>query len=157
MRMLWRISNHGNLEGMGGERASGRWHTASRGKRIVYVSEHPALALLEALVNLKGNPKLFPQEYQLMKIMVAEEVAAPVLPLEKLPSGWREDLNLTRSIGDAWLLRAESGLLGVPSVPAPESLNYLLNPLHPEANRLQTEWSKWIQYDQRLFHTHDSG
>ena len=137
---------------MGGEKASGRWHTAARGKRIVYLSEHPALALTEALANLKGDPKLFPDAYQLMKIMVDEEVAAPMLAMDKLPSAWREDLILTRSLGDSWLLRAESALLGVPSVPAPESLNYLLNPLHPEARRLEIAWSKWIGYDRRLFH-----
>ncbi len=42
--ILWRISNHDDLVGLGGEKADGRWHSAARGKRIVYLSEHPALA-----------------------------------------------------------------------------------------------------------------
>ena len=44
MRLLWRISNHCDLLGMGGEKSDGGWHTAARGKRVVYLSGYPALA-----------------------------------------------------------------------------------------------------------------
>ena len=74
---LWRISRHDDLDGLGGERADGRWHTAAKGKRIVYLSEHPALALIEVLANLKGNPRLFPDAYRLMKISVHPKVWSP--------------------------------------------------------------------------------
>jgi hypothetical protein len=60
MRLPWRISNHCGLRGMGGEKSDGWWHTAERGKRIVYLSDYLAVALIEVLVNLKENPKLFP-------------------------------------------------------------------------------------------------
>jgi hypothetical protein len=43
----------------------------------------------------------------------------------------------------------------VPSAPSPESSNYLLNPLHPDARSLVIDWSRWIDYDKRLFHLHD--
>jgi hypothetical protein len=33
----------------------------------------------------------------------------------------------------------------------PESWNYLLNPLHPDAAKLQMEWATHITYDNRLF------
>jgi hypothetical protein len=42
--------------------------------------------------------------------------------------------------------------LAVPSAPSPESLNYLFNPLHPDAKGVAIEWCKWIKYDKRLFH-----
>jgi RES domain-containing protein len=151
MKLLWRISSHCDFEGLGGERTDGRWHTAARGKRIVYLSEHPALALVEALANLKGNPKLFPESFQLMKVAVVGNLAADVMP-DNLP--WRDNLTQTRSIGDSWLVRGDSALLAVPSVPSPESTNYLLNPLHPDAKELAIEWCKWIGYDKRLFHLH---
>ena len=67
---LWRISRHDDLDGIGGEKADGRWHTAAKGKRIVYLSEHPAVALVEVLANLKGNPRLFPDAYRMMKLVV---------------------------------------------------------------------------------------
>jgi RES domain-containing protein len=118
---------------MGGEKSDGRWHTAKRGKRIVYLSDYPALALIEVLANLKGNPKLFPDCYQLMKITVADQVATGALEPNILLSNWRDDMNQTKSIGDSWLAGGNYALLAVPSVPSPESMNYLFNPLHPDA------------------------
>ncbi len=153
MRLLWRISNHCDLEGIGGEKSDGRWHTAARGKRIVYLSEYPALALIEVLANLKGNPKLFPDSYQLMKIAVGDRASTDTLTTDAaLVGDWRNDINQTRSIGDSWLAQRTSALLRAPSVPSPESLNYLLNPLHPNAKGVANEWCKWIKYDKRLFH-----
>ena len=116
MRLLWRISNHCDLQGMGGEKSDGRWHTAQRGKRIVYLSDYPALALIEVLVNLKGNPKLFPDSYQLMKIPVADHVTIGALEPNSLFSNWRDDMNQTKSRGD---------LLDFDSVP-PSSLTNTL-------------------------------
>ncbi len=103
MRFLWRISNRCDLGGVGGERTDGRWHTAARGKRIVYLSEHPALALVEVLANLKGDPKLFPDAYQLIKIAVPDSVSADSVTAAALPHDWRTNLPQTQLTGDAWL------------------------------------------------------
>jgi RES domain-containing protein len=149
---LWRISRHDDLHGLGGELADGRWHTAAKGKRIVYLSEHPALALIEVLANLKGNPLLFPDAYRLMKISVHPKVWSATPTTDPLPETWRDDLTLTRTLGDAWLTARTSALLRVPSAPSPESFNYLLNPLHPDAQTLITDWTRWVTYDKRLFH-----
>jgi len=155
--ILWRISNHTDLAGLGGEKTDGRLHTAARGKRIVYLSEHPALALVETLANLKGNPKLFPHKYQLIRISVADHASAEALPADSLSQTWRDQFGETQPVGDAWLASGSSALLAFPSAPAPESLNYLFNPLHKDANGLVTEWQKWIQYDKRLFRIHEPG
>ena len=57
------------------------------------------------------------------------------------------------------MLHTESGgrlvenlLWQIDSVPSPESMNYLFNPLHPDARGVEIEWCKWIKYDKRLFH-----
>jgi RES domain-containing protein len=154
VRLLWRISNHCDLQGMGGEKSDGRWHTAERGKRIVYLSDHPALALFEVLANLKGNPKLFPDSYQLMKVTVADHVATETLAHTILLSDWHNDMSQAQSMGDSWLAGGNSALFAVPSVLSPESINYLFNPLHADAKGLEIEWCKWIKYDKRLFHIH---
>ncbi len=150
-RVLWRISNHGDLAGLGGEKTDGRWHTAAKGKRIVYLSEHPALALVEALANLKGDPKLFPDSYQLIRINVESRVSREVLLPNLLSGKWRESILETRSAGDSWLARGRSALLAVPSGPSPESLNYLFNPLHRDAGGLAIKWRKRIAWNKRLF------
>ena len=120
--------------------SNGRWHTQASGKRIVYLTDHPAVALIEVLAHLKGQPKFFPTSFQLMKIKVADEVSADSLAPDALPANWREDPSQTRSIGDSWLARRSAALLIVPSIPSPESLNYLFNPLHPNAKGMETEW-----------------
>jgi RES domain-containing protein len=147
----WRISIHSDLNGLGGERGDGRWHTAVQGKRVVYLSEHPAVALLEALVNLKGDPRFFPSTYQLLKIRIGEGVSITTVQHDQLSTDWRGDVAETRSVGDAWLAERQSALLAVPSAPSPESTNYVLNPLHPAATGIAVEWAKQLRYDRRLF------
>jgi RES domain-containing protein len=150
---LWRISNHADLEGVGGEVASGRWHRAERGKRIVYLAEHPALALLEVLVNLKGDPRKFPDQYQLSKVNVSSDVYARMESITRLSSDWLDNTELTRNIGDDILSKGQTVLAKVPSAVCPESFNYLLNPLGPDAvSGVSVEWSRKVTYDKRLFH-----
>jgi len=155
LRTLWRISNHGDLAGLGGEKSDGRWHTAAPGKRIVYVSEHPAVALLEALANLKGNPALFPERYQLIEVQVPDGVHAAAATLTD-SKGNAFDLNAaqqaTRRAGDEWLRSKVSALAQVPAFPSPRSINLLLNPLHPDAAKAAIASRTWIKYDKRLFH-----
>jgi RES domain-containing protein len=146
--ILWRISNHGDLAGLGGERDNGRWHTAAEGKRIVYLAEHPALALIESLGNMRGDPQFFPDTFQLLRIEVTENISVGQSDLHDSQG----DMAPTQRYGDAWLAEGSSALLRVPSTPSPESWNYLLNPLHPEASGVKVIWAKRIAYDKRLFH-----
>jgi RES domain-containing protein len=150
LRTLWRISNHSDLMGLGGERSDGRWHSATRGKRIVYLAEHPALAVLEALAQLRGNPQLVPDGFQLLKIAVPGEVSLESVDME-LPPDWYYKPGATRAAGDRWLAEKRSALLAVPSAVAPESTNYLLNPLHRNAAQVAIEWARGFRHDKRLF------
>jgi RES domain-containing protein len=148
---FWRISNRCDLEGIGAEKAPGRWHTEARGKRLVYLSEHPAVALIEVLANTHASPELLPVAYQLIKVTAPDGLLPEYLPVDRLSESWRERIAETRFLGDDWLSKQSSALLIVPSVPSPESLNCLLNPLHPDARHIRIEWCKWLKYDHRLF------
>ena len=154
MKSVWRISNRTELSGLGGEKSDGHWHTAVPVKRIVYFSEHPAVCLIEALVNLKGSSRLFPDTYQLLKVNITDNVSEETLALDLLAENWRENLNETRSLGDSWLAKHKSALLVVPSAPSPESQNYIFNPLHPDAKGVSVAGHKLMTYDQRLFRVH---
>lgn len=149
---LWRISDYVGLEGLGAEHRSGRWHTLARGKRIVYLAEHPAVALLENLANLRGDPTLFPDSFRLMKVIADREIRATDLLPDQLVSTDRQNILETQAMGDQWLASQDSALLRVPSIPSPESWNYLLNPLHPDASSVRIEWDRRVAYDMRLFH-----
>ena len=139
---LWRISEFPELSGLGAEFASARWHTAAEGKRIVYLAEHPAVALIEILANLRGDPALHPKDFQLIRIALAGAVAVIDLTQDQLSRVNSDRTVATQKIGDAWLAEQSSALLRVPSIPSPESWNYLLNPLHPDAASIKIEWAK---------------
>jgi RES domain-containing protein len=49
-----------------------------------------------------------------------------------LAAHWANDVSLTRSLGDEWLLRGPSLGLWVPSFVEPLERNLLLNPMHPQ-------------------------
>ena len=70
---------------------------------------------------------------------------------ECVADGWRDDLTLTRRMGDEWLTRGESALLEVPSAILPETFNLLLNPRHPDAQRVAVLWHQPFPYDRRFF------
>jgi RES domain-containing protein len=126
---VWRISNYVELSGSGGVRAAGRWH--SRGRRIVYLADHPASAVLEMLVHMDRD--LFPASYRLLRVIVPETIAIDAVGADTLSSDWRNQPAATREIGDQWLDRCSSALLQVPSVIVPSARNFLLNPAHPDA------------------------
>ncbi len=149
---LWRISDFPDLSGDGGRRAAARWNSA--GHRVVYTSEHPALALLENLAHIEAEPNDLPDTYQLLEIDVADDIAAEVIDarhLSKTNANWRSDLAATRALGDEWLVGQRTALLRLPSVILPKSTNLLLNPAHADAKRARIVEVTRPAYDARLF------
>jgi RES domain-containing protein len=148
---FWRISNYADLSGIGAEIADGRWHTAAPEKRMLYLAEHPAVALVENLASLDGDPAFFPEHFQLVRMTIPNGPTAREVTSKQLVRIDSQNLSSTQAIGDAWLAAKTSALLRVPSIPSPESWNYLLNPLHPDAAALKIDWARTITYDRRLF------
>ena len=150
MTNLWRISNYLDLSGEGAFGTSGRWHT--EGRLVVYLADCPAGALLERIVHLmdRNEDGILPRFYQLLKVVVPDELA--IKPLNTMaPTDWKEHPEFTRNLGDAWLASQETPLARVPSVIAPHTWNYLLNPEHPEAAKVEVAEVIREQFDNRLF------
>jgi len=145
---LWRISNHTSLSGDGGLYASGRWH--SRGRRVVYLADHPASALVEVMVHLEIDPEDLPTHYQLLGIEVPDDVAVAALAESELPDGWRQQIAVTRARGEEWLRAGATALLRLPSAIVPEATNYLLNPAHIDAARVSIAIALSAPFDPRL-------
>src|SRR5580704_10086976 len=103
--VLWRISRHRDLSGIGGLRAAGRWHFA--GQPAVYLSENPASALLEVCVHTATND--VPPEFTLLRIE-GPDVTIRAIGHAELPTDWQTRLDLTREIGTSWL-RSKEGVL----------------------------------------------
>jgi RES domain-containing protein len=146
---LWRGSKFADLSGQGGLRVSGRW--ASLGSRIVYLSDHPASTLLETLVHLEVDSEDFPDTYQLLAIDIPDDIPFDTVEEGQLAPGWKDDQALTRSLGDAWLRKKQTALMRVPSAIVPASVNWLLNPAHPESALAQIAEIIRAPLDARLF------
>lgn len=134
--VLWRISNHADLQGIGGLKTSARWHT--RGHRVVYLSSSPSSSLLEILVHLEIEEGRLPRLYKLLEIKAPDDIGIEKIEdWAKLPKGWTKKQSLTRRLGDRWLGSNSSALLQVPSALVPHTKNFLLNPLHIDAAKLK--------------------
>ena len=86
-------------------------------------------------------------------LTVAVEDGVVPLDAPPLPPDWPERTEVTRAVGDAWLANGESALLRVPSAIMPDVHNVLLNPLQPDAGKLQIADVQDVPFDPRLFKT----
>lgn len=141
--ILWRISNHVSLDGSGGLRAPGRWHT--RGHRIVYCAPNPGTALLEVLVHAEIDVEDIPVSFRYLEIEVPDSISIETVNVETFPGNWRSNPEATRRAGDEWLHSGRTALLRVPSVIVPVTWNVLVNPRHPDSLHI------------RIIHTHEHG
>ena len=147
---LYRIARrpYANLGGDGGLDYPGRWH--DRGFRILYTSPSIALAAIEFAVHSRTRPA----DTMLVEIElddgvelvhVADMIGGP------LPGNWASDHGHTRPLGTAWLSERKSVALSVPSVVIPLERNILLNPEHPDFDRVAMVDCKPFFFDPRLF------
>jgi RES domain-containing protein len=107
---------------------------------VVYLSDHPALAILEVRVHLDLPLELLPDDYVLVQVRLPDEV----------PSVVREAQPDPRSAGDAWLRAGDTATLRVPSVLVPFAHNLLLNPRHKRAADAAIVSTTVFRFDPRL-------
>src|SRR5262249_7937863 len=133
--------------GEGAKRFGGRWN--SKGRRVVYASQSPSLAVLEILVHLQSQD--FLDAYLLASISFDESLII-TLPKSKLPSNWRNYPApvALQKVGDQWIAEGTSVVLEVPSVLLAAESNYLINPDHPDFSRCQLGKPQPFTFDPRL-------
>ena len=139
------------LSGEGARKFGGRWN--SPGRPMVYLGGSRALAALEMLVHLT-TPLSRAKLYQIIKVSIPTHLISDY-PLEILPKNWRDHppTTLTQEIGDDWLQSPASMsqlALRIPSTLIPEESNILLNPLHPDFKKIQSETPQDFSFDARL-------
>jgi RES domain-containing protein len=143
--ILWRISRHRELNGAGGLRAPGRWHHA--GQPVVYLAASPAAALLEVCAHTSAND--VPPDFTLLKVE-GPAVKIETIHAQYLPADWLTNLSATRERGTAWLRKGGCALLRVPSAIVPETENFVLNPVHPDAAKFRITDVFLYPFDLRL-------
>jgi len=144
---LWRIGDHRTLHGQSGIEFSARWNTA--GRPVVYLAGSAAGAMIEVLMHLEVEPDELPDSYTLLQVTAPASIAIQNLAVPD-EHDWKSDLALTRRLGDEWLRTASTPLARIPSSIMPETWNYLLNPLHPEAQQIVIANATAADFDLRL-------
>jgi RES domain-containing protein len=137
------------LDGRGGLFVSGRWHTARR--LVTYTSESLALASLEMLVHCDVD--LLPTDLVAIEILIPKSVSPVDLAVSRLPRTWRRypaPASLQR-LGNTWLDHGGACVWRVPSALIPTESNFLINPRHPDMNKIKVVRKFDFQFDPRLF------
>lgn len=115
-------------QGLGSTFFDGRWHSKT-GRQMVYTSASRALCQLEKRVHTGG---VAVKDQILMRLDLPEHAMLADVVDMGLAAHWANDVSLTRSLGDEWLLHGSSLGLWVPSFVEPLERNLLLNPMHPQ-------------------------
>jgi RES domain-containing protein len=147
--IVWRLARlaHLKLDGEGARLAGGRWN--SRGRAAVYTSSRLSLAALELLVHT--DVPLVPPDLVACELEVPDDIEIESVELAMLPNDWRAPGHPTcRAIGDAWLDEDRTAVLRVPSAVVPEEWNYLINPRHRAAKRIELVRRRKFTFDSRL-------
>lgn len=107
--------------------------------------------MLEYFVHLdKDDP---PDDLVLAVAEVPDEVVHETIEVAMLPANWRAPAappGLAR-FGDEFASRVGACVLFVPSVLAPHEKNCLVNPVHPDFERIVVRELEAIAYDPRMF------
>ncbi|ANH82503.1 hypothetical protein A8C56_17360 [Niabella ginsenosidivorans] len=146
---VYRISKCNYIDDLSGTGAAlypGRWH--NKGTYILYTAMSPSLALLESLAHITTVIKLD----LCMVCLEVPENSIQELAAERLPKGWAANPppDPLKIIGDRFVKEEAFLALKVPSVVMPEEHNYLLNPAHPEFERVRVLYTRRIPVDERL-------
>ena len=134
--IVYRISNAAysdDLSGTGAKLNGARWN--SKGVPMLYTSAHISLAVLEMLVNTQF--KDYAIELDLIYIRIPDDCIPTEIKLAKIKSGWKEDPEYTKFIGDEFIGQKNSLVLQVPSAVIQEEYNYIINPLHTDFKKIK--------------------
>jgi RES domain-containing protein len=149
--IAWRIVSQkyaaSAFDGEGARRSGGRFN--SPGTPIVYTADTLALAVLEVVVHLPTYRSL--RGRVAFRLDIPEDLVETLTEAD-LPRDWRATppSRSTQALGDAWVARANSAALQLPSVLLPHHTNLVLNPAHTEFSRIAIGPPEPVPVDPRL-------
>jgi RES domain-containing protein len=153
-KIIWRICEAAfgdrAFDGEGARIVGGRWN--SKGQRMVYAAEHLSLAILEVFVHL-NVPTVERDFFVAIRAEIPDEMSIEYMDIDRLPSNWYLSISKSslQALGDEWLNSGRSSILAVPSAIVPQELNYLINPQHPEFDRLIIHQPQFFNFDNRMW------
>jgi RES domain-containing protein len=147
---IFRIADnrHPVWDGTGAAIVGGRWN--SPGRPVIYGSLSYSCAMLEILAH--ANIGRIPTTHVYVIAEAPDSVSVETHDADSLPAGWDlEDSTVARAFSDQWLRETRAAILVVPSVIARLDANALVNPHHPDTQKLIVSPPEPIIWDKRLF------
>lgn len=147
---VWRLTTLRHaadaFSGEGARLYGGRWNR--KGTPLVYTAASRSLAMLEMIVqddHLRARYAMIPAE-------IPADLRIDSLSIDDLPADWREPgvRDELQALGSAWAAERRGVVLAVPSAVLPAETNYLLNPLHPDFERIGIGGVEELVTDMRL-------
>ena len=134
--VAWRLqsSKYPLINSEGARITGGRWNRP--GTSIIYASDSILLAALEVMVHHAG----IPEDYAGIRIDIPDDIEIAVADV---PDGWPNVVPeaVTAAQGSEWVEAGKHAVLQVPSATMSLSgFNYLLNPAHPDFQRISFTW-----------------
>ncbi|MBC7399876.1 MAG: RES family NAD+ phosphorylase [Mucilaginibacter sp.] len=137
-----------DLSGYGAEKTGGRWN--SKGFPVLYTAASRALAVVEVAVHVPLG--IVPVNYHLATIYAPDNDILTV-NVDDLPAKWATNpfIRDTQAIGNQFIRNCSHLVLQVPSASVPGDHNYLINPRHPDFNKVKIKSIAAFVFDIRLF------
>jgi len=135
-----------DLSGKGAEIAGARWN--SKGNAMLYAGQSIALCVAEVAVHIPLG--ILPVEYVLVHLEVPD---SGILELKKLPMNWNifPYSKETQKLGDEFLRKNKFLGMKVSSAAVHGEFNILLNPKHPDFEKVKILKIEDFSFDKRLF------
>jgi RES domain-containing protein len=98
------------------------------------------------------DPLTAPADLRLLAIELPDDLSIEVLEPITLPQGWHSvpAPAALQTIGSSWLMSGRTAALNVPSAVITVECNFLLNPRHPEVQRVRILSDEAFSFDTRL-------
>lgn len=149
---IFRIGQTKYARDLKGSGVDGRWN--SRGQYVIYTGGSLALSCLEKLAHTTGT-YLYAGDFSVTVYKMPDQLKIKEVTLNELircSTDWTKVINypITQQIGDKWLFGRETAVLKVPSAIIDLEYNYLLNPAHPDFNKIKITTVKPFSFDTRL-------
>ena len=151
---VWRITKDKYastaFDGIGAQKVGGRFNYPGSSRIVYCACDCLSLSVVEYWVHLPA-PKM-PPNCSFIRALVPDEVSRRVLTEDDLPVNWNvfPHPDSTREYGTQWLIERETCLLIVPSAVVTQDYNCLINPEHPDFERIEIDSAKPMDFDERL-------
>lgn len=149
---VYRLSKRafaGSLSGSGAALSGGRWNR--KGTEVIYTASSRALAMTEVLVHLPLN--LIPNDYMICTILIPDSLTIYQPKETSFPKGWNTFpiQTDTQIFGDKLLEKRMSPVIRVPSAVVIGDYNFLLDPKHPDFDKIILNKVEPFKFDRRFF------